>query len=384
MTFTVGCSDGEDETALQEETTLDSFPELEVLTTGDGIEFVRTPDSCFENLPDWPYEPQYVEIDGLRQAFVDVGPVDAEETILLLHGEPSWSYLYRKMIPVLADAGHRVIAMDHLGLGRSDKPINTDDYSFLNHVERLETFIQELELEKTNLTVFFQDWGHVIGMYVVGTHPDWFDRVVASNGILPIFPPGAEPIAFAKDIEANNSAYHAALLATPDQQPEYYDEKGNLIVEQYGGSDDGWAAWMTYAMFYDDLNVGKFIEAHTYFPLSAEEEAAYSAPFPSEITMASARVFPSLVNETINLTQNAWATLRQFEKPFLTIWGGNDPNNAGLPRNQQLYIHTVPGSAGWDHIRLPEAGHYLQDDQGEEIARRINEFIKQTPTLVAD
>jgi hypothetical protein len=125
-------------------------------------------DACFENLPDWPYEPQYVEIDGLRQAYVDVGSGESGETILLLHGQPSWSYLYRHMIPVLADAGHRVIAMDLVGMGRSDKPVDPDYYTYLGHVERLETFIQELELEQGNLTIFVQDWGSLIGLQVSG------------------------------------------------------------------------------------------------------------------------------------------------------------------------------------------------------------------------
>jgi haloalkane dehalogenase len=134
------------------------------MTTEASVEFVRTPDACFENLPDWPYAPQYIEIDGLRQAYVEVGPANAEETILLLHGQPSWSYLYRKMIPVLESAGHRVIAMDHLGLGRSDKPIDPDYYTFQDHVDRLETFMQELD--DASLTIFVQDWGSLIGLHV--------------------------------------------------------------------------------------------------------------------------------------------------------------------------------------------------------------------------
>ncbi|MEO1645982.1 MAG: alpha/beta fold hydrolase, partial [Chloroflexota bacterium] len=123
------------------------FIEPDIMTTDDGIEFIRTPDACFDNLTDWDYEAQYVEIDGLRQAYVDVGTGESGETILLLHGQPSWSYLYRHMIPVLANAGHRVIAMDHLGMGRSDKPIDPDYYTYLGHTGRLEIFIQELELE---------------------------------------------------------------------------------------------------------------------------------------------------------------------------------------------------------------------------------------------
>ena len=155
----------------------------EILTTEDGVEYVRTPDACFENLPDWDYETHYLEIDGLRQAYIDEGPSDADP-ILLLHGQPSWSYLYRYMIPVLVSDGHRVIAMDHLGMGRSDKPIDIEYHSFENHVYRLETFIEELELD--NLTVFMQDWGSVMGMYLAGTNPDLFDRIVLGNGGLPV------------------------------------------------------------------------------------------------------------------------------------------------------------------------------------------------------
>jgi haloalkane dehalogenase len=170
------------------------FAELEVMNTADGVEFVRAPDACFENLPNWPYEAQYVEIDGLRQAYVDVGSGESGETILLLHGQPSWSYLYRKMIPVLADAGHHVIALDHVGMGRSDKPIDPDYYTYQGHVDRLEVFIQELELDDANLTIFIQDWGSLIGLNVIGYNPDWFDRVVLGNGRLPATDNGWLPI----------------------------------------------------------------------------------------------------------------------------------------------------------------------------------------------
>ncbi len=141
--------------AAQAQENAECFAELPVQTTADGVEFVRTPDACFENLPDWDYAPQYVEIDGLRQAYIDVGPADADP-ILLLHGQPSWSYLYRFMIPVLVEGGHRVIAMDHLGMGRSDKPVDVEYHTFDNHVHRLDAFIQALELD--NITLFAQDW----------------------------------------------------------------------------------------------------------------------------------------------------------------------------------------------------------------------------------
>jgi pimeloyl-ACP methyl ester carboxylesterase len=187
----------------------------DVLTTSSGVKFVRTPDSRFANLPDWPYAAKYVEIYGLRQAYVDEGPQDADP-ILLLHGQPSWSYLYRKMIPVLLKGNRRVNAMDHLGMGRSDKPIDVSYYTYLRHAE-----------------------------------------------------PGA--------------------------------------------------------------------------------------------------------------TKEAWNGLGQFKKPFLTIWASNDPGQLGQPHTAQNLIDHVPGAAGQPHVRLPQASHFLQEDQGPEIARRINDFIANTP-----
>jgi haloalkane dehalogenase len=163
---------------------------IDTLITSNGVQFVRTPDVYFQNLLDWPYDYQYVEIDGLRQAYAEAGPSNGE-VVLLLHGQPSWSYLYRKMIPVLADAGYRVIAMDHLGMGRSDKPIDINDYSYVGHADRLEQFIQTLGLSDINL--FVQDWGSLIGLRVAGLNPDWFATISVGNGDLFIIPDGFEP-----------------------------------------------------------------------------------------------------------------------------------------------------------------------------------------------
>jgi len=338
--------------------------ELDVMTTADGVEFVRTPDACFENLPDWPYEAQYVEIDGLRQGYVDAGTGESGETILLLHGQPSWSYLYRKMIPVLAEEGHRVIAMDHLGFGRSDKPIDPDYYTYLGHVERLETFIQELELEQGNLTMFVQDWGSLIGLQVVGTNPDWFDRVVVGNGSLPVFEEGTVPFELPENPRVTRQLFYTNIISMPEQQPDFYDEDGNRI----GAGNDNFGVWIDYARNDERFVPSQILEAVTYFDLSPEEEAAYDAPHPSRIAMGGPRAFPGLINQLPGVTQAGWDGLGGFEKPFLTI-------NLGQPAVQQTLINHVPGSEGWDHVRLEEASHFLQDDQGEEIARRVNEFI---------
>ena len=179
MLLVAACGDDDNGAAEDISGTAECDAEPVILTTDDGVEFVRTPDSCFENLPDFPYEAHYVEIDGLRQAYVDEGPADGE-VVLLLHGQPSWSYLYRDMIPVFADAGYRVIAMDHLGMGRSDKPVDIEAYSYLGHNERLQTFIEEREL--TDINLFVQDWGSLIGLNVAGTNPDLFATIAVGDG----------------------------------------------------------------------------------------------------------------------------------------------------------------------------------------------------------
>jgi haloalkane dehalogenase len=348
--------------------------DVEVMTTAEGVEFVRTPDACFENLPDWPYEPQYVEIDGLRQAYVDVGSADAEETILLLHGQPSWSYLYRKMIPVLEQAGHRVIAMDHVGMGRSDKPIDPDYYAYQDHVDRLETFMQELGLDDAKLTIFVQDWGSLVGLHLVGTHPDWFDRVAVGNGFLPTFEEGSVPFELPSIPILTRQLFYRNIANMPEQQPAFYDDDGNLLE----GGSDYFGLWIDYSRNDRRFQASQILEAMTYFDLSDEELAAYDAPFPSRTFMGGPRAFPGLVNQLPGVTDAAWEGLGEFDKPFLTIWGGNDPGNLGRPETQQALLDHVPGTEGWDHVRLPDASHFLQDDQGEEIARRMTEFIAAT------
>ncbi len=374
--FVTACSSAPPEAAC-----LDGV-EVEIMTTESGVEFVRTPDACFTDLPDWPYEPQYVEIDGLRQAYVDVGSGESGETILLLHGQPSWAYLYRHMIPVLADAGHRVIAMDHLGMGRSDKPIDPDHYTFEDHVERLETFIELLELE--NITIFVQDWGSLIGLQVVGTNPEWFDRVIVGNGFLPasentglsanedgvVFPPPGNPA-------LTRRLFYQGITSIPEQQESFYDADGNLLDSQMGNENFG--IWIDYARNDKRFQASQILEAMTYFDLTDAELAAYNAPFPSRDYMGGPRAFPGLVNQLPGVTDAGWVGLREFDKPFLTIWGGNDPGNLGRPETQQALLDSIPGTEGWDHVRLEEASHFLQDDQGEEIANRINDFIEASP-----
>lgn len=358
--------------------------EPKVRSTNTGVEFVRTPKSCFEDLPGFDLRPRHVDIDGLRQGFVEDGPPDGE-VVLLLHGQPSWSYLYRKMIPVLADAGFRVIAMDHLGFGYSDKPTAIDAYSYLGHIERIEAFIEALELR--DITLFAQDWGSLTGLHVVGKHPEWFARVVIGDGTLPVVPAGARPYPPVEDPDALRDDLDPPLAGIAAQQPQLRDADGALLLDaippigRTGGRDPGFATWMAYAMTSTDFHPAVIIEALTYFDLPARVEAAYDAPYPSRAYLTGPRTFPSLVNELEGTNQVPWATLQAFTKPFLTIWASNDPGNLGTVETQQNLIDNIPGATGQPHTRLPEASHFLQDDQGREIARRMVAFMRATPPM---
>jgi haloalkane dehalogenase len=348
--------------------------EPEIMTTTDGIQFVRTPNACFKDIPDFPYEARDVEIDGLRQGYVDEGPAGADP-VLLLHGQPSWSYLYRKMIPVLVDSDHRVIAMDHIGMGRSDKPIDIEYYSYLGHIDRLEKFIQTLNLE--HITLFCQDWGSLIGLRVAGEHPEWFARIVVGDGTLPVVPAGIQPYPSVENPQELNTDIVAPFASIPPQQPPFFDEKGNRLIP--GDPAEMFADWIVYSMTAASFHPAEVVEALTYFDLSPEAEAAYDAPFPSRVYMAGPRVFPSLVNELPGETEEAWDGLTEYNKPFLTIWASNDPGNLGQQAMQDRLVNNIPGAAGQPHIRLPEASHFLQDDQGAEIARLMVEFIAANP-----
>lgn len=339
-----------------------------VLTTAGGVDFVRTPDHCFDALPDWPFASQFVEIDGLRQAYVDEGSADGE-VVLLLHGQPSWSYLYRHLIPVFVDAGYRVIAMDHLGMGRSDKPTDIEAYSYRGHVERTAEFIDGLGLADINL--FVQDWGSLIGLNVAGENPDLFASITVGNGVLPVVPAGFEPYPSVENPDEVVDL-ESPFASFPEQQTPIYDGCEPLDPP----SDGFFGDWMRYAMTGESFTAGAVVEALTWFDLTPEEQAAYDAPFPDRIYMAGPRVFPSLINQLGGETAEGWAGLQAYDKPFLTLWADNDPGTLGACETQQQLIDNVPGAAGQPHDRLSEASHFLQDDQGTEIATRIVDWLR--------
>jgi haloalkane dehalogenase len=242
---------------------------------------------------------------------------------------------------------------------------------------RLEQFIQELEL--TSITTFVQDWGSLIGLNVVGNHPELFARVVVGDGALPEFAEGEIPFPLPEDVDEAIETFGKSIGRIPPQQPEFYDKDGQLraiMARQNGGY---FGNWIVYARHNEEFRASTIVEAMTYFPLTADEKAAYDAPFPARIAMAAPRTFPGLANSLGGVTKPAWDGLEAFERPFLTIWAANDPGQLGRTEAQQMLVDRVPGAEAQPHTRLAQASHFLQDDQGSEIARLMIDFMAANP-----
>ena len=301
------------------------------------MKVLRTPDERFEKLPGYPFQPRYAEIadgDGahLRVHYVDEGPRGADP-VLLLHGEPSWSYLYRKMIPVLVEAGHRAVAPDLVGFGRSDKPAERSDHSYQRHVDWLRATVRALDLR--HVTLVCQDWGGLLGLRLVAEEPERFDRVVAANTFLPIGDP-PPPEAFFR--------------------------------------------WREFSQRVPDFSAGFIVQTATTTELPPEVVAAYDAPFPDESYKAGARAFPLLVpaspdDPAAPANRRAWQALERFEKPFLTAFSDGDPITRG---GDAAFQARVPGAKGRAHVTIAGAGHFLQEDRGVELARAVVDFAAAT------
>ena len=305
-----------------------ALPPLPVVT-----EFLRTPEARFARLPDFPYEPHYTQVGGLRIAHIDEGPRDAAP-VLLMHGEPTWSFLYRKMIPVLLAAGHRVIAPDLAGFGRSDKPVRKADYSYQNHVLWMCAWMQANDLKR--ITLFCQDWGSLVGLRMAAQFPERFDRIVLANGGLPT---GTGPVPPAFKI------------------------------------------WRAFARYSPWFPIGRIVKAGCALGLGPEEVAAYDAPFPTRRHRIAARLFPGFVPTTPDDPERAnnelaWEVFKQWDKPFLTLFSNRDPVTRG---GHRIWQKLVPGAQGQPHAVTRGAGHFLQEDKGEEVAEAINAFIRATP-----
>lgn len=343
--------------------------DAELRWTSTCIPYVRTPDDRFAHLADFPYPPSYVDVDGgLRMAYVDEGPRDGP-VVLLLHGEPSWSYLYRKMIPELTKAGLRVIAPDMIGMGRSDKPVQFADYSYLRHVAWVTRFVDALRL--TDVTAFVQDWGSLIGLRAIGDQPDRFARVVVANGRLPVLPAGLKPVTLPDPPVPNDNI-----------RPPFVDDGRPLAeVQVLPGLNPRFGQWAVYALTGTTFTASEVLQALTTTELRPDELAAYDAPFPARIYMTGARVFPSLINTISEAPTNEAArqVFDTWDKPMLTLFGRLD-ETLGADAVQAEMRDRVPGAAGQPHHAYPDANHFIQEDQGPDLARRVVAFVTANPT----
>lgn len=333
------------------------------------MEFVRTPEERFADLDGYPFAPNYVSVaDGeggeLRMHYLDEGPA-AGETILCIHGQPTWSYLYRKMIPVFVAAGYRVIAPDILGFGKSDKPKLRENYTYANHVTWMNGFVNNLDLN--NITLVCQDWGGLIGLRVVTENPERFARVVAANTGLPD----------AKGIPDEMAVVmHQTYDAIPALPPL---EMGAKLRENENGA--GFMYWIKFCAEYPEFTISEVVSMSAMGELTEAQIRAYDAPFPDESCKAGARQFPSLVpifpdGPEIPANRKAWEILKQFDKPFLTAFSDRDPVTAG---GYKRFQEDVPGAQNQKHVTIEGAGHFLQEDKGDELASAVIDFMRDNP-----
>ena len=308
------------------------------------MKILRTPDECFDALPGFPFAPRYLEIpsgdqaeDGgaatIRVHYLDEGPPGGDP-VLLMHGEPSWSFLYRHMIARLVPSGFRCVAPDLVGFGRSDKPASRADHTYARHVEWMSNALFEI-LDLRRITLVCQDWGGLIGLRLVAADPERFARVVVANTGLP----------------------HG------------------------GGMSEAFLAWQRFAAGSEQFPVGRIVGGGCATRLAPEVVAAYDAPFPDESYKEGARIFPSLVptsadDPEIPANKRAWEVLASFERPFLTAFSDGDPITKGGDRR---FRDTVPGAHGQPHTTIAGGGHFLQEDRGEELAKVVADFIGRTP-----
>jgi len=327
--------------------------------TDSGIEYVRTPEERFENLPGYDFQANYVEIEGMRMHYLDEGPKDGP-IILLLHGQPVWSFLYRKMIKELVPKGYRCIAPDMMGMGKSDKPIKEAFHYYDRHCEMMLTLIQKLEL--TNITAFVQDWGSLIGTRLVGENPDLFARLVLANGDLPLLTEETNPFYIPNPVVVNPK------VSTFKDIAKYWLK----------GMPDMFQAWILYCLQHTGSFIGAIMQQSTENTLTDAEMAAYDAPFPSFIYMAGPRTLPSMNVGLVGQQLGAWEGLKKFEKPFISFIGLQD-NLLGRPKIQEKWINSVPGAKGQDHEQFDNANHFIQEDIGEVMADRVHKFIQKNP-----
>ncbi len=318
-------------------------------------EVVQTPDEHFENLDGFAFAPNYVEALGYRVHYVDEGPKGGE-VILLMHGQPSWSYLYRYMIDDLAAAGYRVIAPDLVGFGRSDKPLKQSDHSYQMHVDVMTEFVRQLDLN--GITLFAQDWGGLIGLRIAPEVPDRFARIMISNTGLPA----------AGGVQGWIGYPLFKIMVWREGKPE------TLAAADGEFSFTRWVAW---ARHVDHFDIEGLFQSATVRDLSPEELAGYRTPFPDETYQAAIRIFPTLVPSQLRQNQRVMDEFyANWEKPFITAFSDSDPVTRG---RDVPFQELVPGAQGQAHTTVADGSHFVQEDQPEELVRLLIEFIENNP-----
>jgi len=296
------------------------------------MDLLRTPEDRFASLPDFPFAPRTVDVGGPRMAWVEAGAANAP-VVLCLHGEPSWSFLYRNLLPEFASAGLRAVAPDLIGFGRSDKPSRREDYTYQRHLDWLRAFIESQGL--AGITLLCQDWGGLLGLRLATELPERFARVVAANTFLPT---GDQPM------------------------PKAFFR------------------WRDFSQSTPQFDVGAIVSKGCATPLSPEVVAAYDAPFPDETYKEGARQFPMLVPATPDDPQTvanrrAWEVLGAWTKPFLTAFSDQDPITRG---GDAVFQAIVPGAQGRAHVTLEGGGHFLQEDLPGPLAKTVIDFVRAT------
>ena len=339
---------------------------------GDEIKegVLRTPEERFVNLVDFPFEPNYMMIDGLRIHYLDEGPKDADP-IFLLHGEPAWSYLFRKMIPVLTAQGHRVIVPDCVGFGKSDKFISKYDYSYKHHVEIMKELVQRLNLQ--NATFFGQDWGGMVGLRVVAELPDRFSHVVVSNTGM-VARSGIAAWLFEKFVQ-----FRVWLIGAITFEELMAKAKDALLVENPSPTTgiSMFSNWIAYSYYSEDMDIVGIIKNFGGIDLSEDEAYAYEAPYPSGLYKAGAHVWPYLIPTQLPENEKLWKEVyEKWDKPFLVAFGENERITIGMKAD---FLERIPNPTV---ITLGGASHFVQEEVGPELAKIISDFIQGKP--VAD
>lgn len=315
---------------------------------------LRTPEIAFANLPDYPFESHYMEVNGLRMHYLDEGKKESK-VLFLFHGQPSWSYLYRHMIPIFVRAGYRVIAPDLIGFGKSDKPTNLAAHSYQAHVDWMSIFVEKLGIK--NAAAFMQDWGGMIGLRVLARKPDWLSRLVVANTAM------AETKGVAKWLIPSVLKILRFLA-------------GKATVEDLA-KKQSYGNWAAYFQHSKVLEIGEIMQILTEKQLTAGEMAAYQAPFPDDRYYAGPRVMPQIVATQADESYQAWQALKEWKHPALTLFSDKDPFLAGQGYDK-LFQTNLEGAKGQPHITITDASHFLQEDKSKEIADKIANWLAQT------